>query len=1052
MTSRHPEMIRHLADRAKNSRPRTARNARPTRRPTIRLACIGALIVLATLAVAALSISSAHSFSRNQLRNSTSAAPSDARNGTPAVANNVNPSMDALLGERNRNPVPSWYKPEMFTPAMMQLTGPTITFYQSNCSTPQTIFHPGDTVCAKVTGLNLSLFSTHILWVNPAGFVLASSGAITANGQSASFTLSNTASVGSWRAALIDQTGSIRAIEEFIVSDTANPATDLSLNVDGPATVTAGNSVTYTIVLYNYGPDAAANVVLTDVFPTNTTFVGVAQNSGPVFTCTNDSSATTCTIASMPAGDVAIFALTYDVVNTATDPITNTATVSSDTSERNPADNQDSATTVISAAPCVVSCPSNITQQADTGQAGAIVTYETPSFTGDCGEAPPNESPISCSQPSGTFFPVGTTVVTCAGPSGDACSFTVTIENPGGLSISLNGANPLSIECGSGFNGGTGFNDPGATAINANGDNVPVTVTGNVDLSTPGSYTLTYTATEGENSVSTTRTVVVADTTKPIITVDGANPYQIEQGSCLPFIDPGASANDGCAGPVPVTRTISGPGGLTAVDNNTPGIYTVTYTATDGSHPATATRTVLVGHFPADEIDQPATAGPPTITLNGDDQVTLECGSNFNDPGATATACGSSVPVTTSGSVDTHTPGVYTITYTATNSGGTAETHRSVTVEDTTAPVITLNGANPLQVECHTSFTDPGATANDACSGSVPVTATGSVDPNTPGTYTITYTATDGTHAATPVTRTVNVVDTQGPVITINGANPATVECHTSYSDAGATAFDACLDASVPVTTSGSVDVNTPGTYTITYSATDGSHPSTATRTVTVVDTTPPTVTLNGASSVTVECHTSFTDPGATATDSCAGSLPVTVSGSVDVNTPGTYTLSYSANDGTNTTTKTRTVTVVDTTPPVITLKTTAITLWPPNHQYHTINVSDLVQSVTDSCDVSLGIGGVVITQVTSDETENGDGDGNTTNDIVIAGDCKSAQLRAERSGNGNGRVYSITLRVKDASNNATTAVFKVTVPKSQGNGGAAVDSGPHYTVNSSCQ
>ncbi len=70
---------------------------------------------------------------------------------------------------------------------------------------------------------------------------------------------------------------------------------------------------------------------------------------------------------------------------------------------------------------------------------------------------------------------------------------------------------------------------------------------------------------------------------------------------------------------------------------------------------------------------------------------------------------------------------------------------------------------------------------------------------------------------------------------------------------------------------------------------------------------------------MTVECHTTFTDPGATATDSCAGNRPVTVTGTVNANVPGTYTLTYSASDNSgHTTTKTRTVNVVDTTPPTI--------------------------------------------------------------------------------------------------------------------------------------
>ena len=143
-------------------------------------------------------------------------------------------------------------------------------------------------------------------------------------------------------------------------------------------------------------------------------------------------------------------------------------------------------------------------------------------------------------------------------------------------------------------------------------------------------------------------------------------------------------------------------------------------------------------------------------------------------------------------------------------------------------------------------------------------------------------------------------------------------------------------------------------------------------------------------------------------------------------------------------------VTINDTQPPDITTNGQAITLWPPNHKYETIKVSDLVTSASDNCDASVGLGGVVISKVTSDELENSGGDGNTLNDIVIAPNCKSVQLRSERMGNGNGRVYTITFKVSDASGNVSTATAKVTVPKSQ-NGAAAVDDGPHYTVLSGC-
>ncbi len=144
------------------------------------------------------------------------------------------------------------------------------------------------------------------------------------------------------------------------------------------------------------------------------------------------------------------------------------------------------------------------------------------------------------------------------------------------------------------------------------------------------------------------------------------------------------------------------------------------------------------------------------------------------------------------------------------------------------------------------------------------------------------------------------------------------------------------------------------------------------------------------------------------------------------------------------------TVTVNDTEAPDITPTGQTITLWPPNHKYKTINVADLVASASDNCDSGVGLGSVRITSVTSDEPNNSAGDGNTTNDIVIAANCKSVQLRSERKGNSNGRVYTITFKVTDASGNTSTATAKVTVPHSQ-NGAAAVDDGPQYTVLSSC-
>src|SRR5205085_3190119 len=139
------------------------------------------------------------------------------------------------------------------------------------------------------------------------------------------------------------------------------------------------------------------------------------------------------------------------------------------------------------------------------------------------------------------------------------------------------------------------------------------------------------------------------------------------------------------------------------------------------------------------------------------------------------------------------------------------------------------------------------------------------------------------------------------------------------YVEPGATATDACDGTSVPIVITGSVS-STKGTYTLTYKATDSSgNTATTTRTVKVVDTTAPMITLNGTASVTVECGSGYAELGALAVDVCDGNLPVAITGSV-ATSKGIYTKTYKATDSSgNTATVTRTITVVDTTPPVIT-------------------------------------------------------------------------------------------------------------------------------------
>ncbi|HSS21263.1 MAG TPA: Calx-beta domain-containing protein [Pyrinomonadaceae bacterium] len=202
---------------------------------------------------------------------------------------------------------------------------------------------------------------------------------------------------------------------------------------------------------------------------------------------------------------------------------------------------------------------------------------------------------------------------------------------------------------------------------------------------------------------------------------------------------------------------------------------------------------------------------------------------------------------------------------------------------------------------------------------------------------------------------------------------------------------------------------------------------------------------------------TTFTPPTATVTFAAGSSTKtVTVTPLTDCAVEGSETVVFTVQPGTgygvgSPSSATGTITnTPDSSAPTITLiPNVNITLWPPNHQYETVAVTDFVASASDNCDASVNLNSVYIQKITSDEVENGNGDGNTLNDIVIAAGCKSAQLRSERDGGADGRVYTITFKVKDATGNFTTATAKVTVRKSPNT--PAVDSGTHYTVNSAC-
>jgi hypothetical protein len=117
------------------------------------------------------------------------------------------------------------------------------------------------------------------------------------------------------------------------------------------------------------------------------------------------------------------------------------------------------------------------------------------------------------------------------------------------------------------------------------------------------------------------------------------------------------------------------------------------------------------------------------------------------------------------------------------------------------------------------------------------------------------------------------------------------------------------------------------------------------------------------------------------------------------------------------------------------------LNLWPPNHKLHDISVEDCIGELT-TCDPTAH---AEFIWGSSDEPVDARGDGHHAPDILFA-DCEHVQLRSERQGPKDGRVYKLGVRVTSGSGAATDSVCTVVVDHDQ-RGVLGADSGEAYRV-----
>jgi|GEM_PF-670554 len=476
-----------------------------------------------------------------------------------------------------------------------------------------------------------------------------------------------------------------------------------------------------------------------------------------------------------------------------------------------------------------VSCPQDISVFESAATPGsAAVSFNVPA-TDNSGEVN-----VSCSNPSGSSFNLGTTPVTCtasdASGNTSECTFNVTVE-PRAAGCTLATQADIVVDaaanaCGANVN----FDVPAAEGETC----------GTVSCDrAPGSFfpvgETVVTCTSRPDGASTDFKVTVRDKAAPV--PDVATLPTVKR-DCVVTLTTIPTATDNCGGKI----------GASTSDPRTyddPGTYTVNWTFTDeAGNTTTQPQTVIVT---GTDTTPPTVTAPPSVTLQTGPGSTAcsvtvaDVDALLGEADAFDSCSGASVvrgPVPAGGVFPV---GVTNIVYTATDgSGNTAQATQTVTVVDNTLPTVSLLGSPTMTHECHAPFADPGAAAADNCA--VEVVKTGAVDPNTPGTYTLTYRAKDasGNLSAATVTRTVTVVDTTAPAISCPAnvvvylpLNSTATSMPVSYP--APTALDSCGDAEV-TTSHPSGSVFPVGPTAVTATATDDyNNSSSCTFTVTVL-------------------------------------------------------------------------------------------------------------------------------------------------------------------------------------------------------------------------
>lgn len=399
-----------------------------------------------------------------------------------------------------------------------------------------------------------------------------------------------------------------------------------------------------------------------------------------------------------------------------------------------------------------------------------------------------------------------------------------------------------------------------------------------------------------------------------------------DPGTCHAAVPPGAW-NDGSYDPDgdPITFALVPPGPYPI------GVTEVAFSVTD--HPSGNTNSCQGSEFTVSCTNTVA------IRVLDNEPPAIVCPSNIvqsTDPGKcsaivnfTATVTDNCTNVTVSCAPPSgaeYTKGTTTVTCTATDGAGNTNVCAfTVTVVDREAPQITcpadiVQSTDSGKCAALVAFT---ATASDNCTNATVVCTPPSGSEFAKGSTTVTCTATDGVGNTNTCAFTVSIQDITPPALTCAGAR--TEECGTPWTFSTPSALDICEGTNVTVRVLGTVTnaASCAGTFsaTRTWEAVDSStNRATCSQTITVADTTPPTIACSP--NRTVECGEAWNFIEPTASDNCGQTALAIVSTVTNATSSNTYTATrtWEATDPCGNTVRcSQTVAVMDRTPPTIT-------------------------------------------------------------------------------------------------------------------------------------